>query len=100
MQCSLAGKWKNGCFKVKIKNGTYKSFYNGFCYGKGTIVYGNGQFKLTSTHAFNYFYWKLFIEEVSGDYSVIKTVKKKPKEIVVSNIEGRYVNFKGTWVGK
>jgi hypothetical protein len=53
----LDGKWVSavalvhGVFKVIVKGNNYVSFYNGWRYGKGTIIYDNENFTLTSTHA-------------------------------------------------
>ena len=87
------GKWENKEFRVKIKGNKYVSFYNGFRYGKGTIEFDNGNFILTSTHArWKFFLWIPFVEEVKGKYTFTKN-----DEIIISNIEGRYIDFNGIW---
>ena len=94
----LDGKWVSavelvhGVFKVIIKGNTYVSFYNGWRYGKGTIIYDNENFTLTSTHARCRFFWTRFVEVVEGKY-----VKENAKA-TVSGIEGRYADYNGTWV--
>jgi hypothetical protein len=88
----LDGKWGNGFFKLVIKRNTYVSFYNGYRYGKGTFVYDNENFTLTSTHARKLFFWTPFVEEVKGNYILTGD------EVTVSNIEGRYESSNGKWV--
>lgn len=87
----LDGIWINGVFKLIIKGNTYISFYNGRRYGKGTILFGDDKFTLTSTHARWLFFWRRFVEEVRGNYYIIKN------GVSVSNIEGRYCKFNGEW---
>lgn len=88
---ALDGKWKNSAFAVVIKGNTYKSFYNGYRYGKGKIEYENGSFTLTSTHARKFLFWTSFVEIVKGTY--IASID----EVIISNIEGRYSDFNGNW---
>ena len=88
----LNGTWENGVFRLIIKEDKYVSLYNGFRYGRGTIIYDDGNFTLTSTHA----YWMLFlrqafVERVNGKYIFTNN------EIIVSNIEGRYSAHNGIW---
>ena len=86
------GKWENEEFRVNIKGNKYMSLYSGYCYGKGTIEFDNGNFILTSTHARKMFFlWVPFVEEVKGKYTFAND------GIVVSNIEGRYSDFNGIW---
>jgi hypothetical protein len=54
----LDGTWSNGVFKLIIKRDTYVSLYNGLLYGKGTMLYDNENFTLTSTHA----RWMFFVD--------------------------------------
>jgi hypothetical protein len=89
---NLDGTWENGLFKLVIKGSTYVSFYNGSRYGKGTFVYDNENFTLTSTHARRLFFWTPFVEEVKGSYILTGD------EVTVSNIEGRYESSNGKWV--
>jgi hypothetical protein len=88
----LNGIWGNGVFKLIVKGNAYFSFYNGFRYGKGTIVYDNEYFILTSSHTRWIFLWRPFIEKVKGKYIF------KNSELSVSNIEGRYSDCNGIWV--
>ena len=88
----LDGTWVNGVFKLVIKRNTYVSFLNGCRYGKGTMIYDNDTFTLTSSHARWLFLWVPFIERVKGKYVLTND------ELTVSNIEGRYSYFNGTWV--
>ena len=86
------GTWENKEFRVVIKGNKYASFYNGFRYGKGTIKFDSENVILTSTHAHQFFFvWVSFIEEVKGKYIFTND------GIVVSNIEGRYIDFNGIW---
>jgi hypothetical protein len=60
----LDGTWANGVFKLIIKGNTYVSLYNGSLYGKGTILYDNENFTITSTHArWLFFYGFLLLKE-------------------------------------
>jgi len=94
----LDGKWVSavalvhGVFKVIVKGNTYVSFYNGWRYGKGTIIYDNENFTLTSTHARWLFFWTPFVEVVKGKY-----LKESAQKITVSGIEGRYSDYNGIW---
>ena len=94
---NLNGTWeecKNDGFKLKINGNKYVSFYKGFRYGKGTIVYDDKSFTLTSTHArTKLFFWTPFVETVEGNYSRIEDII-----IITSNIEGRYSGQNGRWV--
>ena len=86
------GKWENREFTVIVKGNKYASFYNGFRYGKGKIEFDDKNFILTSTHARRiYFIWLPFVEEVKGEYTFTDD------GIIVSNVEGRYSDFNGTW---
>ena len=88
----LNGTWENGVFRLVIKGDKYVSLYNGFRYGKGTIIYDNEKFTLTSTHAYwKFFLWHRFVEIVNGRYI------SSNNEIIVSNIEGRYSAQNGIW---
>jgi len=80
----LNGTWENGVFRLTIKGDKYASFYNGHRYGKGTIIYDNENFTLTSTHAYWFFLRQRFVETVRGNYFFADN------ETTVSNIEGRY----------
>jgi len=97
----LDGIWKcepmtkareQGIFKIKIKRNTYESFCNGRRYGKGTIIFDNENFTLTSTHAFWLLFWIPFVEIVQG-----KFIKENAQVIAVSGIEGRYSDYNGIW---
>jgi hypothetical protein len=94
----LDGKWAyvgtlvQNTFKIKINGDTYVSFYNGWRYGKGTIIYDNENFTLTSTHARWLFFWTPFTEIVKGKY-----IRENGK-VTVSEIEGRYSGYNGIWV--
>ena len=85
------GIWENGAFKIKIKGRAYVSFYNGWRYGKGLIVFDNERFVLTSSHARSFFFWTPFVETVTG-----KTINTD-EELSVSDIEGRYSDYNGKW---
>jgi hypothetical protein len=88
----LNGTWENGFFRLIIKGDRYVSLYNGFRYGRGTIIYDNENFTLTSTHAsWMFFLWQPFVETVNGKYIFTND------EIIVSNIEGRYSDQNGKW---
>jgi len=87
----LDGIWENGAFRLTIKGDKYVSFYNGFRYGRGTIVYDNENFTLTSTHAYWFFLRQRFVETVCGKYIFADN------ETIVSNIEGRYYAQNGIW---
>jgi hypothetical protein len=89
---SLDGKWGNGGFKISLKGNGYTSFYKNSRYGKGTIIYDNENFTLTSTHARGLFGWTHFVEIVKGKYVYTKD------ELTVSEIEGRYSDYNGKWV--
>jgi len=97
-KAGLDGKWTyvgtlvQDIFKIKIKGNTYVSFCNGRRYGKGTIIYDNGNFTLTSTHACWLFFWSPFVETVNGKY-----IKENAQVITVSGIEGRYSGYNGIW---
>jgi hypothetical protein len=88
----LDGIWRNDAFKIKIKGRAYVSFYNSRRYGKGTIIFDNGKFILTSSHARSFFFWTPYVETVSG--KIINT----NNELSVSDIEGRYSDYNGKWV--
>jgi len=94
----LDGKWASAgtvvqnVFKVIIKRNKYVSFLNNFRYGKGKIIYDNDNFTLTSTHARWLIFWTPFIEEVKGKYKKIND-----HTIVITDIEGRYSDYNGTW---
>ena len=91
---NLDGKWKNGAFKLVIKENKYVSFYKGLRYGKGTIEYDDVNFTLTSTHARSWlFFWVPFVEIVTGKYTKAKNIF-----VIVSNITGRYSGQTGRWV--
>jgi len=93
----LDGKWAymgtfvQGVFKIKIKGDAYVSFYNNSRYGKGTIIYDNDNFTLTSTHARWLFFRVPFVETVKGKYI------KENEHVNVSEIEGRYSELNGIW---
>jgi len=88
----LNGTWENGVFRLTIKGDKYVSYYNGFRYGRGTIIYDNENFTLTSTHAYWMFFLRQpFVETVSGKYILADN------ETTVSNIEGRYNTQNGIW---
>ena len=90
----LNGTWENGVFRLIIKRNKYVSLYNGFRYGKGTILYDNENFTLTSTHAYwKFFLWTPFVEVVKGKY-------KLEIELTVSGVEGRYSEQNGVWTMK
>jgi hypothetical protein len=80
-------------FKIRINGNAYVSFYNGWRYGKGTIIYDNENFTLTSTHARWLLFWTPFVEVVKGKY-----IKESDQEITVLSIEGRYSDYSGIWV--
>jgi len=88
----LDGIWGNGVFKIKIKGNSYVSFYNNSRYGKGTIIFDNEKFVLTSSHARWIIFWTPFVEIVIGEYLFIND------EITFSGIKGRYSDCNGTWV--
>ena len=94
----LDGKWAyvgtlvQGGFKIKIKGNNYVSFYRSWRYGKGTIIYDNENFTLTSTHTRWLFFWTPFVEVVRGKYV------KENAQVTVSEIEGRYSDCNGIWV--
>jgi len=88
---NLDGIWKNGVFIILIKVNAYESFYNNYRYGKGTIIYDNENFTLTSTHARWFIFWRRFVETVTGKY-VIKNDK-----LTVSGIKSRYSDYNGEW---
>jgi hypothetical protein len=91
----LNGTWENGVFRLVIKGDKYVSLYNGFRYGKGTILYDNENFTLTSTHAYwKFFLWTPFVEVVKGKYQF------ENNELTVSGVEGRYSDQNGVWVKK
>ncbi|MDR0465616.1 MAG: FHIPEP family type III secretion protein [Treponema sp.] len=85
------GKWKCNDFELRIKSGTYISFLNGYRYGKGKIELEDNCFTLTSTHAKGIFFWQIFVETVRGKYFI------SDNKISISNIEGRYEKYNGTW---
>jgi hypothetical protein len=88
----LNGTWENGVFRLIIKGDKYVSLYNGFRYGKGTILYDDENFALTSTHAYwKFFLWHRFVEIVKGKY------KFENNELTVSGVEGRYSAQNGIW---
>lgn len=88
----LDGAWKNGSFKLVISKNRYLSYFNNFRYGKGTIIYDNENFSLTSTHARCWlFFWFPFVETVKGKYNI------ENDEVTISNIEGRYCEQNGIW---
>ena len=88
----LDGAWVNGAFKLAIKGNACAGFYKGTCYGKGTIMYDNNTFILTSSHALLIFMWVPFIEQVKGTYILTNG------ELTVSKLKGKYSGFNGTWV--
>jgi hypothetical protein len=89
----LDGTWSNGVFKLIIKGNTYVSLYNGSRYGKGTILYDNENFTLTSPHARRMFFlWTPFVERVKGKYIITND------ELTASNVEGRYSALNGIWI--
>jgi hypothetical protein len=89
---NLDGTWCSGSFKLIIKGNTYVSRYNRLLYGKGTIVYDNENFILTSTHARGMFFlWIPFVERVKGKYI------GSNEKLTVSNMEGRYSDLNGIW---
>ena len=95
----LDGKWESAItlvydvFKVIIKGNAYVSFCNGWRYGKGTIIYDDENFILTSTHARWLLFWIPFVEVVEG-----KFIKINDDTLTVSGIEGKYSDYNGTWV--
>ena len=86
------GIWENGAFKIKLKGNAYVSFYNNSRYGKGTIIFDNEKFVLTSSHARWIIFWTTFVEIVIGEYLFAND------EITVSGIEGRYSDCNGKWI--
>jgi hypothetical protein len=72
--------WQNGTFKIKIKGNTYVSFYNNSHYGKGTILFDNDDFVLTSSHARWIIFWTPFVEIVKDKYLIVNN------ELTVSDI--------------
>jgi len=88
----LNGTWGNGNFKIVLKGTAYVSFFNNYRYGKGTMIYDNESFTLTSSHARCFLLWRPFVEIVKGKYV------NASDEVTVSNIEGRYSDYNGTWV--
>ena len=64
------GIWENGAFKIKIKGRAYVSFYNNSRYGKGTIIFDNEKFVLTSSHARSIIFWTPFGEPTKPSSSV------------------------------
>jgi hypothetical protein len=88
----LDGTWVNGVFKLTIKGNACEGFYNDSCYGKGTIMYDNNTFTLTSSHARLIFMWVPFIQRVKGEYVLSNG------ELTVSNLEGKFGGFNGTWI--
>jgi hypothetical protein len=88
----LDGTWRKLPLKLVIKGNSYVSFYNSSRYGKGTFVYDNENFTLTSTHARRLFFWTPFVEDVKGRYVLTND------EVTVSNIEGRYEDYNGKWL--
>ena len=86
------GIWENGAFKIKIKGNAYVSLYNNSRYGKGTIIFDNEKFVLTSSHARSIFFWTPFVEIVTGK------ITNTNDELSVSDIEGRYSDYNGKWV--
>jgi hypothetical protein len=90
---SLDGTWSSESFKLIVKGNTYVSRYNGLLYGKGTIVYDNEKFILTSTHArVMFFLWIPYVERIKGKYIV------ENDELTVSNMDGRYSDLNGIWI--
>jgi hypothetical protein len=89
---NLDGTWEDGIFRLAIKGNTYTSFAGRSRYGKGTIIYENGEFTITSTHARQLFFWTRFVEVVKGKYVCLNG------DIKVSEIEGRYSSLNGVWV--
>jgi hypothetical protein len=89
---NLDGTWGNSIFGLAIKGNKYTSFAGRSRYGKGTIIYDNGEFTITSTHAWQLFFWIRFVEVVKGKYVCLNG------EIKVSAIEGRYSSLNGVWV--
>ena len=90
----LDGVWANGAFKLTIKGNACAGFYNDCCYGKGTILYDNNTFTLTSSHARLIFMWVPFIQQVKGEYILVNG------ELTVSKLEEKYSGFNGTWKNK
>ena len=87
----LDGSWENNIFKLVIKGNKYTSFYCDRRYGKGTVLYDDVNFNLTSTHARNLFWWTPFVEMVNGNLVIAND------EVAVSNIDGRYNILNGAW---
>jgi hypothetical protein len=90
----LDGAWVNGAFKLTIKGKACAGFYKGTYYGKGTIMYDNNTFTLTSSHARLIFMWVPFIEQVKGKYILANG------ELTVTKLEGKYSRFNGAWINK
>jgi hypothetical protein len=90
----LDGTWVHGIYKLTIKGNACEGFYNGSCYGKGTIIYDNYTFTLTSSHARLIFMWIPFIQQVKGEYFLTKG------KLTVSKLDGKYSGFNGTWINK
>jgi len=90
---NLDGKWRYGPFSLVIKGDRYTSFYKGSRYGKGVIVFDDGVFTLTSTHASWFlFLWTPFVEEVQGKYVIAGD-----DAVTISDIDGRYSYLNRTW---
>jgi len=60
-------------------------------YGKGTIIFEDKNFVLTSSYSHCEFFWKPFVEIVKGKCHI------ENNELIVSNIEGRYSDYNGKW---
>jgi hypothetical protein len=89
---NLDGTWASDFFMLAIKGNKYTSFSGRSRYGKGTIIYDNGEFTITSTHARQLFFWTRFMKVVKGKYVCLNG------DIKVSEIEGRYGALNGVWV--
>jgi len=90
---NLDGKWSYGSFSLVIKGDRYTSFHEGSRYGKGVIVFDDGDFTLTSTHASWFlFLWTPFVEEVQGKYVIAGD-----DAVTISDIDGRYSYLNRTW---
>jgi len=91
---TLDGKWGNSGFKIVLKGNAYMSFFNNLRYGKGTLIYDNENFTLTSTHARWFVFWIPFVETIKGKYIY---ANDELTIVTVSEIEGRYSDYNGKW---
>ena len=95
----LNGTWENDVFRLIIKGDKYVSLCNGFRYGKGTIMYDDENFTLTSSHAYWLFFLpRPFVESVNGKYIFADNAFQN--EIIISDMKGRYGALNGIWIGR